>query len=60
MVGCNEIQDVVENQVEMQETVPQGKVVRYEGIYCNLQNEYRGGVEEEKENKGEGKEWTTL
>lgn len=36
MAGCKEVQDVVEKQVEMQETVPQGKAVIYGGIYCSL------------------------
>lgn len=44
IAGCKEIQDVGENQVEVQESVPEGKVVRYRGIYCILQNEYRDGV----------------
>lgn len=36
--------------------VPQGKVVRCGDIYCSLQNEYRHGVEEEKENKDKGED----
>jgi len=37
-------------------SVTQGKVVRYGDMYCSLQNNSRGRVEEEKENKKEGKE----
>lgn len=30
--------------MEVQESVPEGKVVRYRDIYCSLQNEYRDRV----------------
>lgn len=40
----------------VQESVPEGKVVRYRDIHCSLQNEYRDVVWGRRKKEDEGKE----